>query len=286
MLGTGEAIRVGEALAAGDVDVTRPSASAPAVSTDCVRRVRRSSFITSRSTTTSIVCLNFLSSVGGSSSMCCSPSTLTRVKPSLRSSSKRSLYSPLRSRTTGAFTVNFVPSGSARICSTIESIDWPDDRPSADRAVRPPDARVEQAQVVVDLGDRADGRARVARGRLLVDRDRRREPVDRIDVRLLHHLQELARVGRERFDVAALALGVDRVEGKARLPGAREPGDADQRVPGQPDSDVLEVVLPSAVNDQFVRRHEQVILPSERTFGARCQWHSGFSSLSRFISNR
>ena len=62
------------------------------------------------------------------------------------------------------------------------------DRPPADRAVRPPDARVEEAQVVVDLGHRADRRARVARRRLLVDRDRGRQPVDRVDVGLLHHL--------------------------------------------------------------------------------------------------
>ena len=131
----------------------------------------------------------------------------------------------------------------------------PGDRPPADRAVRPPDARVEQAQVVVDLGDGADGRARVARGRLLVDRDRRREALDRVDVGLLHHLQELPRVGAQALDVAALALGVDRVEGKARLPGAREPGDADERVPGEPDGDVLEVVLPGAVDDELVGRH-------------------------------
>ncbi len=47
------------------------------------------------------------------------------------------------------------------------------DRPPADRAVRVPDTRIEQPEVVVDLGDRADGRARVARRRPLVDRDRR-----------------------------------------------------------------------------------------------------------------
>ena len=154
---------------------TSPSASATAVSTDCVSRVRRSSFITSRSTTTSIVCLNFLSSAGGSSSVCCSPSTLTRVKPSLRSSSKSSRYSPLRSRTTGALTVKRVPSRQREDLLDDRVDRLPGDRPAADRAVRPPDPRVEQAQVVVDLGDRADGRARVARGRLLVDRDRRAE---------------------------------------------------------------------------------------------------------------
>jgi hypothetical protein len=42
-------------------------------------------------------------------------------------------------------------------------------------AVRRAGAGEEQAQVVVDLGDRADGRARVVAGRLLLDRNRRRK---------------------------------------------------------------------------------------------------------------
>src|SRR5439155_12377410 len=125
-------------------------------------------------------------------------------------------------------------------------------RPAADRTMGLADPRVEQAQVVVDLGDRADGRARVPRSGLLVDRDRGTEAVDRVDVRLLHHLQELPRVGAEALDVPALALGVDRVEGKARLPGSGQSGNADQRIPRQPDSDVFEVVLAGAVDDQLV----------------------------------
>src|SRR4029450_8065371 len=100
----------------------------------------------------------------------------------------------------------------------------PLDRPAAHGAVRATDPRVEQTQVVVDLSDRADRRARVARRRLLIDRDRRREPGERVYIRLLHHRQELAGVGRERLDVAPLALRVDRVEGQARLAGARQPG--------------------------------------------------------------
>ncbi len=129
------------------------------------------------------------------------------------------------------------------------------DRLAADGTVRPSDARVEQAEVVVDLGDRPDRRARVARGRLLVDRDRRAQAVDVVDVRLLHHLEELARVGGERLDVAALPLGVDRVEGKARLPGPGEAGDADQAIPRQPDGDVLQVVLAGAMNNELVGSH-------------------------------
>ena len=133
------------------------------------------------------------------------------------------------------------------------------DGPAADRTVRAADARVEQAQVVVDLRDRAHRGPRVSGGRLLVDRDRRAQAVDRVHVRLLHHLEELAGVRRERLHVAALALGVDRVEGKARLPGAREAGDADQLVPRKADSDVLEVVLAGTVNDEFVLGHNRPV---------------------------
>jgi hypothetical protein len=52
------------------------------------------------------------------------------------------------------------------------------DRTPAVVAVRVPHPGPQEAQVVVDLGDRAHGGARVARGGLLVDRDRGREPLD------------------------------------------------------------------------------------------------------------
>ena len=90
----------------------------------------------------------------------------------------------------------------------------PRDGPPAVGAVRVADAGVEQAEVVVDLGDGADGGPRVAGGRLLVDGDGRREALDAVDVRLVHLAQELARVGGQTLHVAALALGVDRVEGE------------------------------------------------------------------------
>jgi hypothetical protein len=44
-----------------------------------------------------------------------------------------------------------------------------------------------------------------------------------IDIGLLHHLEELARIGAEALDVAAAALGIDGVEGEAGLAGARRP---------------------------------------------------------------
>ena len=77
-------------------------------------------------------------------------------------------------------------------------------------------------------------------------------PVDRVDVRLVHLAEELARVGRQRLDVAALALGVDRVEREAGLAGAREPGDDDQRVARKPQVEVLEVVLAGPGDDDLI----------------------------------
>ena len=130
------------------------------------------------------------------------------------------------------------------------------------RAVGHADAGVEQPEVVVDLGDRADGGARVARRRLLVDRDGRRQPLDEVDVGLVHLPEELAGVGRQRLDVAALALGVDRVEGQRRLARARQPGEDDELVAGQLDADVLQVVLAGAPDDQRIGHRDQATGPA------------------------
>ena len=117
-------------------------------------------------------------------------------------------------------------------------------------AVRDADPREQQPQVVVDLGDGPDRRARVARRALLVDRDGRRQAVDLVDVRLLHLAEELAGVGAQALDVAALALGVDRVEGKAGLAAAGQAGDDDEPVARERDVDVLEVVFARAAHDE------------------------------------
>ncbi len=131
------------------------------------------------------------------------------------------------------------------------------DRRAALGAVGHADAGVEQPQVVVDLGDRADRGAGVAGGRLLVDRDGRRQALDEVDVGLVHLAEELAGVGRQRLDVAALALGVDRVEGQRRLARARQAGEDDELVARQLDGDVLQVVLAGTPDDERIRHREQ-----------------------------
>jgi hypothetical protein len=39
-----------------------------------------------------------------------------------------------------------------------------------------------------------------------------------LDIGLLHHFEELARIGGQRLDIAALPLGIDGVEGQLDLP--------------------------------------------------------------------
>ena len=129
------------------------------------------------------------------------------------------------------------------------------DRAAAQVAVRHADVGEQQAEIVVDLGDGADRRARIRSGGLLLDGDRGREPVDQVDVRLLHLLEELAGVRGQRLDVAALPFGVDRVEGERRLARAGQPGNHDQLVARQIDVDILEVVDARAAYRNPVVRH-------------------------------
>ena len=230
---------------------TSPSASDTAVSIESASRLRSSPFMTRRSTTIAMSCLNFLSSTISSSSRRSSPSILARDEA--LAAQLLELLPVLALAAAHDRGHHHEPGALGQLHHLVDDLlgRLAADRPAADVAVRMADPRPQQAQVVVDLGHRADRRARVARGRLLVDRDRRREPLDRVDVGLVHLPQELARVGRQRLDVAALSLGVDRVEGQRRLARSRQPGDHGQRVPRDRDRDVLQVVLPRTRDDSL-----------------------------------
>ena len=92
-------------------------------------------------------------------------------------------------------------------------------------------------------------------------------PVDALDVGLGELLEELAGVGAERLDVAALPLGVDGVEGERRLARAARPGEDDDLAARQTDADVLQVVLPRADDDEPVHGSDTVSTDA----GGTCQ---------------
>ena len=123
---------------------------------------------------------------------------------------------------------------------------------SALGAVLVPEPRVEHAQVVVDLGDRAHGRARVVRRGLLLDRDRRRKATNLVDLGLFHLPEELPRVRRQALDVTPLTFGVQGVERQRRLAAARHAGEHRERVLRNAEIDVLEIVLTRAGHDDLV----------------------------------
>ncbi len=101
----------------------RPSLSLAACSSESCRRLRRSGLTTTRSTTISMSCLNFLSSVIFSLRSRRSPSTRARTNPLRLASAKTSRCSPLRPWTIGAVTISRVPSGRSSTWSVICSID-------------------------------------------------------------------------------------------------------------------------------------------------------------------
>ena len=69
-----------------------------------------------------------------------------------------------------------------------------------------------------------------------------------VDVRLLHHRQELPCVGRQRLHVAALPFGVDRIEGERGLARAGKTREYDELVSWQAQVDIAQVVRSRTAN--------------------------------------
>ncbi len=123
-------------------------------------------------------------------------------------------------------------------------------------AVGRADGSVEQAQVVVNLRDGADGGAGAAAGGFLLDGDGGREALDGVNVGAFDLVQKLARIGGEGFDVAALAFGVDGVEGERAFAGAGEAGDDGEGIARDAHVDVAQIVLARPAHRDVSDRHD------------------------------
>ena len=126
------------------------------------------------------------------------------------------------------------------------------DLPAALGTVGHAHPRPQQAQIVVDLRHRAYGGAGILAGGLLVDGDSRGKAVDIVHVRLVHLPQKHTGVGAEALHIPALSLGVDGVEGQRALTAAAETRQHHQLIPGDGNVDILQVVLPRALDENFL----------------------------------
>ena len=109
-----------------------------------------------------------------------------------------------------------------------------------------------QAQEVVDLGERGHRALAAAAAGALLDGHRRRDAVDGVDVGARRGLHELARIGVQRFEIAALAFVEDDVEGERGFSRARYAGDDGERLARDRDVDVAQVMFARVVNDDGV----------------------------------
>ena len=105
--------------------------------------------------------------------------------------------------------------------------------------------------MIADLNNSPDRAAAGFRGCLLLDGDGGREPLDGVNVRLVHYPKELVDLGGERLDVSPLPFGVQRVERERRFARSRDARDDDELVPGDRDADIFEVVLAGTFDDDI-----------------------------------
>jgi len=113
----------------------------------------------------------------------------------------------------------------------------------------------EQAEVVVDLRGRSDRGSRILVRRLLLNGDDGGEPRDFVHVGALHIAQEIAGIGRESLDIAALALGIDGVESQRRFARPAQAGEDRERVAGNDDINILQIVDARAQHFYFILVH-------------------------------
>ena len=113
------------------------------------------------------------------------------------------------------------------------------DGPAAVWTMRHADGGVQEAKIVVDFCNGADGGAGAAAGGFLLDGDGGAEAFDGVDIRPLHLVKKLARIGGKGLNIASLALRIDGVEGERGLAGARQAGHHGEGIARDLDRDVL-----------------------------------------------
>lgn len=102
--------------------------------------------------------------------------------------------------------------------------------------------------MVGDFGDGTDGAAGGADWVGLAEGDGGWDTFDAVDSGAIHTLEELAGVGAKSFRVAALAFGVEGIEGEGGFARAGGAGQDVKHPEGQVKREVFEIILAGAFN--------------------------------------
>ena len=119
----------------------------------------------------------------------------------------------------------------------------PFDLPPAGGTVNDAAPCIQEPEIIVNLRDRSDCRARVVVRGLLVDRDRGGKPLDALHLRLFHLSQELPGIAGQRLHIAPLPFRVDRVKGKRTLAGTGQSRHHDKFIARDIQVDILQIML-------------------------------------------
>ena len=127
----------------------------------------------------------------------------------------------------------------------------------------------QQAKVFVNLSGRCHRRPGVGIAMVLADSNRRRDPVDSINIRSWQLIQVLPRPSGKAFDVATLAFGVQCVERETAFPGTADTSHDRQLPQRDADIDILEIM--NAYPTRFdVFGHGSELRPRHRQSGPPC----------------
>src|SRR5579862_357102 len=121
--------------------------------------------------------------------------------------------------------------------------------------MRSTNRRKKQSEIIVDLSNRADRGTRAAAGGFLLDRNRRTQPIDGIDIGALHLIQEWPSVSGKCLHVSPLTFRVDGVKGQRRLPGTAKSSDHRKCISRNLNVYVLEIVLARPAHRNLSNSH-------------------------------
>ena len=100
----------------------------------------------------------------------------------------------------------------------------------------------------MDFRNRTHGGTRIVAGGFLLDGNGGRQAFNQIDIGFVHHLQKLARIGRQAFHITPLPLGIQRVKRQRRLAAARQTRNHNELVARNVQIDVFQIMRARAAD--------------------------------------